>query len=190
MDATLLHYLTAWKILGYGAIFLGMIFEGDAVLFTAAFLAHQGFFDPLNMFVVVLCGILIGDSLWYLLGHWLNTSSAFFTKWAARIAAPFDQHLLNSPFRTIFISKFTYGFHHAILVRAGSLGLPWKNILETDIPASLLWITIVGGLGYASGAAFVLIKHYLRFAELGLLAALIIFIAAYYLIVRSTKKRL
>ena len=45
MPHTLLYYLTIWKPLGYGIVFLGMIFEGDAVLFAAVFLARERFFN-------------------------------------------------------------------------------------------------------------------------------------------------
>lgn len=190
MTSLIASYLGFLGPLGYILLFLGMIFEGDAVLFLAGFLTHQGFFEPIPMAATVLWGVIVGDNLWYSLGLKFKKSSFFLNRWARRITAPFDGHLLNKPMRTIFISKFTYGLNHAILVRAGELGIKWKHLEKGDILATLLWAAIVGGLGYFSSASFSLVKSYLRFTEIALLLGFLIFFGLEYLITEKTKKRL
>lgn len=68
MDSFVLHYLTLWRPLGYLLTFLGLLFEGEAVIFTAAFLTHRGFFDGGDIFFVIIAGVITGDILWYLAG--------------------------------------------------------------------------------------------------------------------------
>ncbi len=189
MDS-LMHLGAIWKPFAYAIVFTGMILEGDAVLFIAGFLAFQGYFDIVSIFFTVLSGVIIGDTLWYRLGVWIKDSHAFLGRWIGRIAQPFDERLLRDPLKTIFISKFTYGFNHAIIVRAGSLGIKWKNLEKSDILASLFWILVVGGLGYASGASFPLFKQYLKFGEIALGSAFLLLIAVEFFIAKKTKKKI
>lgn len=165
-ESLLMHYLLLSPFVGYTAIFLGMIIEGDVLLFTAAFLTHQGIFNISYMLVFVFAGTIIGDVFWYLLGFKLNHSFLFLRQQINRISRPFDKKILSRPFHTIFISKFIYGINHALLIRAGNLKLPFSEFILADLAATILWIFLVGGLGYSAGASFALFKHYLRFVEL------------------------
>lgn len=168
MDSFLFNYLTLGRPLGYALVFIGMILEGDIVLFIAAFLTHQGFFDIGDMSVVVFSGVFLGDWLWFCLGTRLNNASSFFKRWFERFIKPFENHLSENPIRTIFISKFIYGFNRAVIMRAGALGVKWKDFAKSDYPAAVLWIFVISFLGYISSASLIYIKHYLRFAEIAL----------------------
>lgn len=171
------HFLSLWRPLGYVLLFIGMVFEGDIIFFTAAFLTHQGFFDLGNMLVIALSGAFIGDWLWYMLGLKLSRFS-WVRKLSERIASPFDTHIAERPFRTLFLSKFTYGIGHLLLTRAGLLGISPKKFLEADVLAVLSWAAVVGGLGYLGSASFVLIHRYLRILGFGILIAWILFFIA------------
>lgn len=178
-DGTLfLHYLTISKTLGYTLVFMGMMIEGDALLFTAAFLTHQQNFDLGDMLLIVLSGTFIGDLVWYYLGLKLNNSQrfTFLRAWMDKISKPFDYQLHQRPFKTIFISKFLYGLHHAILMRAGNLKLPIKKFMQIDAAAVVFWIMIVGGLGYLSSVSFSFFKHLLKFAEFTLVIGFLILV--------------
>src|SRR3989344_386151 len=183
------QYLQAHPVLGYLAVFVAMIFEGDLFLFAAAFLTHQGFFDPYKMLVTLFSGSICGDLLWYWLGLKLNGSSRF-TAFAGKIAAPFDEHLIQRPLHTIFISKFIYGVHHAILVRAGMLRIRLDRFLRIDISAIGAWVLIVGGLGFVSSYSFDRMRHSIKFIEFGLLAVFVVFLVISYLISYEAKKKL
>lgn len=185
-----LYYLTIRRSVGYALVFLGMVFEGDGVLFAAAFLTHQGFFDLLDMFTVVFAGVIFGDFLWYWLGKKFYASSTIFASWAKRIATPFDVHIVDRPFHTIFISKFMYGFHHLILMRAGALGIGAKKLFKIDVFATILWMFIVGSLGFLSSISFFTIKHYLRSIEIFLLLGVVVLLSIQHFIAGRLKKKL
>ena len=170
-----IDYLTLSRPIAYLLIFAGMIIEGDVVLFAAAFLAHQKILDIGDTFIIVLFGTIIGDMLWYLAGLRLNNSFLFLKRWADKIAQPLDGQLINHPFKTIFISKFIYGIHHAILFRAGTIKIPFRRFAVLDLPAIIIWVVIIGVLGYGAGVSFLSLKHYLQFAEFGLAASLFLF---------------
>lgn len=175
MHHTLLFYLTFWRPLGYGIVFLGMIFEGDGILFAAAFLARERFFNLQTVIVVVLSGVLAGDLFWYHLGMAANRLFPFVKRWATRLAAPLDNHLTDRPFHSFLVSKFIF-IGHAVIARAGMMKMNMRTFIRADIPATLLWMIAVGSLGYFSSVSLELLRRYLRFAELSLLFSLVLFL--------------
>ncbi len=191
MQHTIIPFLILWKPLGYLLVFFAMMIEGDLALFTTGFLTNLRVFDPFDILAIVFAGVLVGDTLWYELGRRLEKHAPDLIKrWIEKIAGPFDEHIRNRPFRTIFISKFTYGVHRIILARAGMLGIKFGEFLKSDIVASSAWIAIVGGLGYFSGLSFELAKHYLKFAEVTLLIALVIFVLLLKLISNRSRREI
>lgn len=189
METLLFQYLLSWKPLGYFLIFIGLALEGDTALFIISFLTYHGFFDIGKSFLIAFSGSVIGDILWYWFGQRINSSSSFINKITNRIKFA-DDHLINRLPHTIFISKFTYGIHHLVMLRAGALNINLKKIIEYNLIPTLLWILAIGGLGYLSGASFVIIKKYVRFVEVGLLIALIIFFIMERFIKKRSEKKL
>lgn len=191
IDLTLLDYLTISPVIGYIIVAIGMFIEGDVVLFAAAFVASFGYLALDNLAMTVFISMLFGDAVWYSLGKWIGKRAGSKTmKWVARVTAPFDTHIKTRPFHTIFLSKFAYGFHHAILLRAGSLKIPYPNLLRADIIATFVWMLIIGSIGYGAGAWLSTYKEYVRDAQLLLLFAIIAFVVIEQLVFRQTKKRL
>ncbi len=190
MHYSLYEFLQTHRELGYIVIFVAMIFEGDLFLFSAAFLTHRGFFDPLNMFVTILTGVLTGDLLWYWIGLRLQEREGWVTRWAKKIAEPFDDHLQHRTFHTIFLSKFIYGVHHAILIRAGMLRMGLDRYIKTDFLSSVLWIAVVGTLGFVSSYSYALVRDQIKFFEGAMLAAFIGFLLISYTISYQAKKKL
>ncbi len=190
-ENNLLLYLTASPTLAYIIVALGMFVEGDIVLFSAAFVASLGLLDLGNLAMVVFISMLLGDAIWYTFGKAIRSATGnWLNKWVSKVTHPFDAHIKERPFHTIFFSKFAYGFHHAILLRAGSLKIPYPNLLRADIIATFVWMIIVGGLGYASGTWLHQGEQYLHYAGYVMVAAIVIFITIEQIIVRQTKKRL
>lgn len=187
MDTLLSHYLVLWRPLGYFFVFLGMVFEGDIFLFTAAFLTHQGFFDFGDILITILSGVALGDLLWYWLGVRFGHQDSFIGRLVFRIAGPLDDYLKNRLGRTILTSKFAYGLHHPILARAGALRINLPQFIKKDVLANALWIIVIGGLGYFSSFSFRLIKKYLRYTEFALLTALAALILAEYFFRRHSR---
>lgn len=187
-ESFFLHFLSSSLPLAYIVIFLGMVFEGDILLFTVAFLAQQGVFNPFQLVIVVLAGVLAGDYGWYLVGVRIVPKFSRLARWVEHIAQPIDQHLTNRQLRTITISKFAYSIHHPILMRAGILRLDAKKLMQNDVVASFVWIAVVGGLGYFSSLSVGLFRHYIKYAEIGLLIGLVLFLAISYLGARYARK--
>jgi membrane-associated protein len=191
IDSLVLHYIAFWKPLAYAILFFGMIIEGEAFLFIAAFLSAQGFLDTGAALFFLFTGVQLGDSFWYWLGHKINHSDTRVGRWLVKLTGPFDGHLKEKTLRTIVLSKFIVGFHHFILARAGVLKINFYKFLKYDFFSNIIWIAIVGGLGYFSGTYFLLVKHFFRFAEYGLIGGLLFYFILNFLVVKySIKKKL
>ncbi|MDD2753403.1 MAG: VTT domain-containing protein [Candidatus Portnoybacteria bacterium] len=184
MNSLVFHYLPLLGPAIYVFIFAAMVIEGEVFLFAAAFLASQGFLSPELTFLTIFGGAMAGDSLWYWLGHKINHSETFISRWLVAKTGRFDEHLLNNSLRTIFISKFVYGAHHLMMARAGVIKLKFREFFKDDFLANLAWVAIIGGLGYLSGASFQYVKHYLKFTEYALALGVVLFFIADFLIGR------
>lgn len=190
MESILISYFSWWHPLGYILIFLGAFLEGDAVVFTTGFMAHREIIQPIAGLITLFTGAILGDIFWYFLGRELKNSRWFINRWVTKITEPFDDHIIKKPLKTIFVSKFTYGLHHPILMRAGALNVPFKTYIKNDIISSALWILVVGSLGFASGASYVILKRYLKYGEAAILLLFVMFFFLDYFIAKKTKKKL
>ena len=190
MIPTLIHFLGISRPLGYLLIFLGMAVEGDVVLLIVAFLTHRGFFDLGDIIIVTLLGVFVGDVAWLFLGKRLDRLSPLAHRLVAKLSGPVDKHLRERPAHSIFVSKFTYGLHRAVLVRLGQNNLSVKDFLKADVPAGLLWFIIVGGIGYLGSASLLLAKHYLHYTELRLLIIILAFLLISHLSRHYSEKKI
>lgn len=154
---------------------LAMIVEGDLFLFTAAFLTHHGYFGFTPMFLAIYGGVVAGDSLWYYLGTIVPRFPRIY-KIMDKITGRAHDHLESSPFRTLFISKFIYNFHHPMLMRAGWKRLNYGKFLKNNIIANLAWVIAIGSLGYIFSASFVLVGKYIKIVEIGLFLGIVFLI--------------
>ena len=177
-------FITALVSLGgvlYLIVFLGMIFEGDVFLFTSFFLVHAKIVRLAPAVAAIFLGAIVGDILWYWMGR-ERPRLSFLPRWIQKVSthacAPFDEHIKHRLFHSVFISKFTYGIHHLLIVRVGMLKIRFKRFFKIDLPATLLWMLIVGGLGYVAGASFDLLRRRIHVFELLLLLAVLAFIIA------------
>lgn len=184
MDSLLLHYLSLWKPLAYGAAFVGMIFEGDVVVFTSFFLLYQRFFSFFAIVPVLFAGSLLGDFMWWCFGIFIRHLPKMFHKWVHYVAEPFDVQLFKRPWHLLFLAKFTYGLRHALLMRSAMLGMPFKKILFIDVVTTAVWMAILGSLGYFSGASFEIVRKYLRYAEVVVLLIFLAFLSIQHVVIR------
>ncbi|MGE5314857.1 MAG: DedA family protein [Acidobacteriota bacterium] len=178
------HYIARWHPLGYIVIFIGVIFEGDLFLITTAFLTRLNYFELFRTFLIVLAGTYTGDLLWFGLGRLVRTSKgklpAYLGRLSKKIEVDFSEHF----FRTMFITKFAYGTHHLMLVKAAIEDVPFRIYIRNIFLASFLWILIVGGLGYIFASSYLVFHRYFKYAEIGLLVVL----AVYFFVFRKLTK--
>ena len=183
----LAQYVTNWDEAVYFIILIGLILEGESILFAAFFFVNQGYLNLALVSVVAISGTILGDILWYYFGAKLQEIK-FFKKWIDRLAVIIDKQIIQNPLRAIFVSKFAYGTHRITLIRSGALKINFKTYFQYASLASLVWIIVIGSLGYFSSAlAGSLFPHYIKFAEISLLVGLIFLFGLSWLISKIFK---
>lgn len=169
----------------YLLLFLSLAFDATLTVFAAMLLLGQGVISPAPALAVLVLGVMAEQLLWYGLGRGLGRWQKLMN-WLDRPAVVFDKHLLQRPRRTLLLSKFIYGIHRAMLVRAGMLGLDFKLYLKIALLCTAVWLLVLGILGYAFRESYEVLKRYVDYAELVPLGL----VALYFFINWRLSKRL
>src|SRR6266481_2632874 len=132
-------------------MFVGVIFEGEAVLIAGSFLASRGYFNISTVALVALAA---------------NTMSAQFYYTAARVRGRgwFEGRFPEkSIYRKIIdwvgrrnnwlllISRFLFGFRIVIPAACGAVGMPAARFTILNIMAGILWVVPTTLAGYYFG---------------------------------------
>lgn len=149
---------------GYLIILPLAIVEGPIITILAGFIASQGVLNIIIVYIVVVVGDLLGDSIYYAIGRF--SKRTFFNKYGHYIgmtASRIDK--LTNYFnrhggKTLMFGKLTHALGWPILVTAGIVEMPfikylYLNLLGT-IPKSLGFLL----LGYYVGYAYKTIDSY------------------------------
>ncbi len=173
----------------YVVVFLLVIFDAALVVFAAMFLVLQGSLSPVPTAVALVLGVIGEQLLWYWIGHKLKNWSRLMN-FLDKAARPFDKHLVGNPRRTLALSKFIYGIHRAMLVRAGMLNINFKRYFYITLYCTFLWLGAIGGLGLAFASSYEALKNYLKYAELIPLGLVIIYFIVDLRLAKRLKKQL
>lgn len=174
--------------LGYVAVFLGTMLEGESVLALAGLAAQHGYLMFPAVVVVAVIGAFLGDQVFFFIGRrYGNRVLARFPSLAAR--APRIQALLRRwDVLAVVLVRFLYGMRVAGPIVIGSSGIPaWRLALFNFIGA-LIWAPLVAGIGYFAGQA--LETWVGRLHHVGIIALMVVALAgvAAWLVVQSRKR--
>lgn len=155
--------------LGYVALFVGTLLEGETIVFLAGLAAHHGYLSfPLVLAVAVTGGFLSDQILFHVGRRYGERVFARFPGIAARV--PRAQALLKRwDVLAILLVRFLYGLRIAAPIVIGSCGIaPWRLALF-DFLGAVLWALVVAGLGYFAGQA---VQYWIARLDLTLVLAL------------------
>jgi membrane protein DedA with SNARE-associated domain len=194
MENLFLSHIESLGLWLYPLFALGLFLEGEVVLFVAAYLVYEGYLHPSALFLIAFTVVPLGDYMWYSIGQHIGQAQPRIKRFADRIvglaALALDHRLVNQSATTLLVSKFTYGFHRPTLLRIGMLHVPRPQFVRADIIASWLWIMIVAVIGYASAAWLSKLKRYFKFAEVGLLIGILMYLFLSSVVSRLSSKNL
>jgi membrane protein DedA with SNARE-associated domain len=137
--------------LGYLALFIGTLLEGETIVFLARLAAHHGYLRfPAVVAVAVTGGFISDQVLFYIGRRYGNRVFARFPGIGKRV--PRAQALLQRwDVLAIILVRFLYGLRIAAPIVIGACGVaPWRLALY-DFIGAVLWAFVVAGLGYFAG---------------------------------------
>ena len=135
-------------------LLIGFFFPGDSLLFTAGFLASQGYLDIKILIAGCFVAAIAGDSIGYLIGANLGPkiftkkSSIFFHKKHLERAQRFyDKH----GGKTIILARFIPVIRAFAPVVAGAGKMDYKRFVFFNFFGAVLWAIGVTLAGYYLG---------------------------------------
>ena len=158
IETELIHY-------GYLFVFIGTIFEGDATLLAAAFLAHRGYFRFSWVLIVAALTTWLATQVYFLVARragieWLETVGVGTTR-LPRIFAWLTQYggLL------VFASRFMIGFRTLIPVVAGASKMDPVRFFVWNAVGAMAWAAAFGWAGYFGGHVLTMLVDDIRHHE-------------------------
>lgn len=169
-----LDLISLIKTFGYLGIFaivflesgllVGFFFPGDSLLFTAGFLASQGFLDITTLIIGCFIFAVLGDSIGYYIGAklgpkiFIKENSLFFRKKYLEKAQEFyDKH----GGKTIILARFVPVIRAFAPVVAGAGKMNYKKFVTFNLIGGVLWAIGVTSAGYYLGSLIPDVDKYL-----------------------------
>jgi len=162
------------KAAGYAGLFviifaesgllLGFFLPGDSLLFTAGFLASQGFLDVRILSFLMFIAAVAGDSVGYTFGKkvgpkiFYREDSLFFHKSHIEIARAFYEK--HGP-KTIMLARFLPMARTFAPILAGVGEMKYTKFLSYNVIGGALWALGMPWLGYFLGSSIPNIDKYL-----------------------------
>jgi len=141
-------------IFAESGLLIGIFLPGDSLLFTAGFLASQGFFNIYLLCIMLFFAAVSGDSVGYAFGHkvgrklFRKEDSIFFHK----------KHLIRAEnfyekygAKTITIARFLPIVRTFAPIVAGVGNMQYSKFLSFNILGAFLWAILIPLSGYFLG---------------------------------------
>ena len=158
-------YVGIWAIVfAESGLLIGFFLPGDSLLFTAGFLASQGYFNIWVLVIGCFIAAVVGDSVGYGFGHrygrkvFNKEESLFFNpKHLIRAEEFYEKHGK----KTIILARFVPVVRTFAPIVAGIGRMEYRTFLAYNIVGALLWAVGVTLLGYYLGKSIPDIDKYL-----------------------------
>jgi membrane-associated protein len=171
------NLLAGLAILCETSLFIGLIIPGDTVVLVAS----AGVTDILDFFFLlgsVLLGSLIGESIGFLLGR-LFGKKIRFSKLGQRLGEKnwqlADRFVERRGGVAVGISRFLPMLHSLVPVVAGMTTMRYRTFISWTVAACAIWASAYVGVGYLFHSAYEQIAGQLKWAGLGFVAIILIF---------------
>ncbi len=156
IETNILHY-------GYLFILAGVIFEGDATLLTAAFLAHRGFFHLSLVLIVAALATMLSTHLYY------EVAKRSGMKWLERRNDDRINKVIGwSKSHGILLvvgSRFMIGTRNLVPIVCGGTGMSRFEFGLWNTVGASLWAGAFGLTGYAGNHLLGLLVENVRVWE-------------------------
>jgi len=135
-------------------LFFGFFLPGDSLLFTAGFLASQGFFNIFILIALTTTAAIVGDSVGYWFGKkvgpfiFSRPDSFWFSHKRVEDASAFFAH--HGP-KSLVLARFIPAVRTFTPILAGVGQMNYRTFLKYNVIGGVLWGTGLPILGYFLG---------------------------------------
>jgi|GEM_PF-731926 len=162
MNLPVIHWLTSvilsYPLLKYAFIFFGAAFGGEVAILSLAFLAAHKLFSLPTFFVIGFLGTLFSDTLWFVLGKTKTAGKIVGHRYTApTISAIIEAiHKISrgSHLLAFIFAKFLIGTRVVVILYVSKTNIAFKKFIFPDIIAILIWLGLLGSIGFLAGLGF------------------------------------
>jgi membrane-associated protein len=151
-------------IFAESGLFVGFFLPGDSVLFTAGFLASQGYLNIAILIVVCFFAAVLGDSFGYYFGTriggkiFTKEESLFFSK---RNVGRAQKFFKDHGKKTIIFARFIPVVRTFAPILAGVGEMHYGTFISYNLVGGLIWAVGLPALGYFLGNSVPGIDQYI-----------------------------
>lgn len=172
-----LYVLTAGLAFGESALLIGMVLPGETALLIAGYYSHQGVLSLSVMLPLAISAAIAGDSVGFEIGRRYGPQLRR-SRMGQRVGSSrwdrVEQFLRRHGGEAVFLARLTAVLRALTPSMAGMGGMPYRTFWAWNAAGGVVW----GGgcvlLGWAFASALAQVAHYLTWAPLALLAALVL----------------
>ncbi len=187
--SAIIALLLEFKYLG---VFAGVFIGGEILLTIIGFMASLGFFKIHFAIVFAILGVLIGDIIWYILGHQgrnLKLSQKIRKKLGEEKITKLENKFKHHSVKTILLVRVIYGLRSVTLFMAGFTKMHFFSFITLNFIGTFIWGIVLISLGYFFGQSIMLLQKYIENIML-LISIAVFFIFLILAIIYFTKKSL
>ncbi len=133
---------------GYLAVFLGSLFEGDALLLVASFLAYLGKLDLPLVMLAAFFGTWLSDIIWFLLGRYSHNTVLARSEFLNSLSNRSADIVGKRPRLMALSMRFMYGLRMVIPFSLGKTPMSTSSFLIYNAVGVWSWVFVFTALGY------------------------------------------
>ncbi len=158
-------FLTSYLI-----VFSGLMIGGELALVPAIYFAVEGTLQLSVVLALVVIATLLSDTLWYVVGRWIDREWLFQLSFFARRRDTMDWLSLvlrDRVFSIVFMSKFIHGTRWPLQILCGMHQIPYRSYIVASLGGAFLWALFLVGVMYSIEISLDSVKdtaYYLQFS--------------------------
>lgn len=163
---------------GYLSIFLGVAIGGEILILAVGFLSSLGYFNIFLAILVATLGVVIADTVFYLLGR-IGRKKVFhriarFFRISDKKIKKSEEFFKKHDVKAMLLVRFVYGLRAMTLIIAGVSKMKYHRFFLYNFIGTFTWAMILGVLGYFFGESYEIISQYVENIILSISIGLII----------------
>ena len=140
--------------LGYLAVALGTLIEGETALIAGGVAAQRGLLELPLVMLAGFAGALVSDQAWFRVGERAGKRVLEKHPRAAAKAAAATRAMERWGALFVVAFRFVYGARTVSPLLLGAASYPRQRFLALNALGGALWAVLFGYLGFGGGAAF------------------------------------
>lgn len=173
-------------------VFVGSFLFGETVILSGSYLAGQGIWSVVTVYIWALLGTLVADAAWFYLGpkglRLMHRWEKVKQKHEAIIAA-LQRHVGDKPFLAMLFIKFLYGTRILTIIYLSSVKVRFWTFMFFDFIGTAVWLVVMVGVGWLAGKGLADVLPAVRSFEY-LLTGLVILMILFKVITSWLEKRI